>query len=910
MTVVDESRQQAIVAIARTILDNLRAIANAASQPLHETPVVLANEPHNSWVNVTAARVNNNRQLWHAEVRESMAAIRSEPFVARLVADNERGVRVTYYFTRGSTAGDVYASDGPLLSYRSGGLGTLASHEVGDEVTIATPGGKRSFKVRERQLLRPKLSTDGWDGKENRFDSDDAQPLSLKSLVEFLSGFDRSREVDVLLNEIEASEQHEETRRDGLRRHVVDAVQLRDRAILDKYQDEIFRLPLDQRLLLSGPPGTGKTTTLIKRIAQKSRYFEVSEAERGLVSDEDASTIFGPGNWVMYTPTASLKTYLKEAFSCEGVAASDDRVRTWADDRLRIARNVLHILKSSQSGTFVMGDDNIRVISDVTSKGLVSLYDEFVAHFHRSVAERYDAELQALSKVGEDAQIATIVRAIRRRIGEGMPTFERLFDLVELHDDLARIVKTLSDGAAKSRDEVIRRMLIKERDLVDRVAEFLRSVATDREEDEDEDEDEDRTPLDLRESRRDERAFALKVLRRAVDDAARAAFDGQLAVRTGRRRKVLDEFAPMFPDRATLHPLGKLLVTLRRVRYLSRPHQNLIERVPNAYQRFRRTAVRESAFYLSNSQVTIDQKRVEGAEVDAMILVMLRHAREFLRRHGGSVLRDASRVSTGSALLDDIRREYVTQILVDEATDFSPVQLACMQELARPEFRSFFVCGDFRQRVTISGLRDAADLDWIASDFVKKNVNIGYRQSRRLAELAEVIATIGGATSVGSEFPRHVADANIAPLLGEHLQGDDLSRWLCDRILEIEREIGFVPSIAIFVDDSKMVRPLADSLQPTLSEYSHKVVACVDDAVKGTDSQIRVFDIQHVKGFEFEAVFFVGIDALAERLPDLFDKYLFVGITRATTYLGVTCNGSLPAVLEPARSHFVLRGWG
>jgi hypothetical protein len=39
---------------------------------------------------------------------------------------------------------------------------------------------------------------------------------------------------------------------------------------------------------------------------------------------------------------------------------------------------------------------------------------------------------------------------------------------------------------------------------------------------------------------------------------------------------------------------------------------------------------------------------------------------------------------------------------------------------------------------------------------------------------------------------------------------------------------------------------------------------------------------------EFEGVFFIGIDRLAEKLPDLFDKYLYVGTTRAAFYLGLT----------------------
>jgi len=51
-------------------------------------------------------------------------------------------------------------------------------------------------------------------------------------------------------------------------------------------------------------------------------------------------------------------------------------------------------------------------------------------------------------------------------------------------------------------------------------------------------------------------------------------------------------------------------------------------------------------------------------------------------------------------------------------------------------------------------------------------------------------------------------------------------------------------------------------------------------------------------------VFFVGIDQLAALHPALFDKYLYVGTTRAATYLGVTCNGVLPPAIESLRAHF------
>jgi DNA helicase IV len=72
----------------------------------------------------------------------------------------------------------------------------------------------------------------------------------------------------------------------------------------------------------------------------------------------------------------------------------------------------------------------------------------------------------------------------------------------------------------------------------------------------------------------------------------------------------------------------------------------------------------------------------------------------------------------------------------------------------------------------------------------------------------------------------------------------------------------------------------------------------------GKENDVRVFDIQHIKGLEFEAVFFVGVDRLASSQPELFDKYLYVGTTRAATYLGMTCDGSLPTALEPLRGMF------
>ena len=106
-----------------------------------------------------------------------------------------------------------------------------------------------------------------------------------------------------------------------------------------------------------------------------------------------------------------------------------------------------------------------------------------------------------------------------------------------------------------------------------------------------------------------------------------------------------------------------------------------------------------------------------------------------------------------------------------------------------------------------------------------------------------------------------------------------------------------------------MIDPLQEATQKLLAERSIHIVGCKEGRVVGDAREVRIFDIQHIKGLEFEAVFFIGIDRLAERIPHLFHRFFYVGVTRAATYLGLTCERSLPKQLEPLRSHFAANGW-
>jgi superfamily I DNA/RNA helicase len=255
----------------------------------------------------------------------------------------------------------------------------------------------------------------------------------------------------------------------------------------------------------------------------------------------------------------------------------------------------------------------------------------------------------------------------------------------------------------------------------------------------------------------------------------------------------------------------------------------------------------------------------------------------------------------------------LTQVFVDEATDFSAVQLACTVELSNPRLRSWFACGDLRQRITANGIQDDAEIEWLnRAAGVKidvRRVDIGYRQSRRLRELSDALAGILDAGAVATSAPRGDEEADAWPLLGENLSGDELARWLAERIQEVEQSIGRLPSIAIFVDGDSLIDPLVEATRRFLEKQNIPIVGCKEGRVVGDDQEVRVFDIQHIKGLEFEAVFFIGIDRLAERIPDLFQRFLYVGVTRAATYLGLTCERALPKQLASLRSNFGAEKW-
>ncbi|MGV6475866.1 ATP-binding domain-containing protein [Azotobacter vinelandii] len=887
----DESRKH-IEQVAGEALAQLEGIAETAKSKLHDGRTLGSDALASINTMTSSSAIQRLDQISQAN-RESYQILVAEPAIARVVVVDEDGEEKTYYICRTTPV----LGFPNLASYRAP-VGRLASLAIGAEFTL--PNGT-VVEVLERAQLRPNALADGWDSRDTIVEAEHFGPFTIESLRALLTEVTGEEVTEDILGQLLAEETVKANIIDGVRRSVITKMGLRDQPILDQYQDEIFRLPLDKRLLILGPPGTGKTTTLIRRLGQKLDTAFLEEGEQRLVETVAlAQGIAHANSWLMFTPTELLKQYLKEAFARESVPASDLRIRTWQDYRRELARNAFSVLRTaSGGGTFVL-KDGLTSLNEAALECPIQWFDDFDAWQRKAyVQELHDAATQLHdAKTPEVLSLGARLQDILSRVPDD--SLASMFGSLAV--EIAKVqalVSSLKEGSDARIKAALNLQLNRNRAFLDELARVIDSLQqaqattdADDQDDPDADEEEDAT------APRTGRAAALNAYMQAVCAQARAAASKRTLNKASRNGKIIEWLGDRGLTEADRAEVGASLLVQASARRFVNPVKRYLDGIPKRYRAFRRERQPANTWYRHEG---FEARDIHPLELDIVLLAILRAAGDLISRP--NVQRDIDSPAWSS--LQPILGHFRNQILVDEATDFSPIQLASMAALAHPRLRSFFACGDFNQRLTTWGARSADDLKWVFADFDIKEITVAYRQSKQLNDLARAMIRAVGGTEQDASLPVHMDSVGVAPALLEHATNAEIIvGWLADRIREIERFVGQLPSTAIFVNTEDDVAPVADALNATLAEHNIQVIACREGQAVGQESNVRVFDIQHIKGLEFEAVFFVGIDQLATLHPTLFDKYLYVGTTRAATYLGVTCQGTLPSAIESLRTHF------
>lgn len=877
--------------VAKDALDQFDKVATAAQTAIRNAPSLGTDTLAAVNTLTGGAAVQRLGQI-NQENLESYQILAREPAIARVAVLDEEGQQRVYYICRTTPITGV----SNLASYRAP-VGRLASLPVGTEFSL--PNGD-VVEVVERAQLRPSHFAEGWDSRDTIIESEGLGPFTIESLRSLLFKVAGEEVTEDLLEQLLAEESETANIIEGVRRSVITKMGLRDQPILDQYQDEIFRLPLDQRLLILGPPGTGKTTTLIRRLGQKldSAFLEEGEL-RTVKSVASATGVAHANSWVMFTPTELLKQYLKEAFAREGVPAPDMRIRTWTDYRRELGRSTFGVLRTATGGgTFVLKESAETLLPEASDTP-IKWFEDFDAWQKTSFINDLRQAAVGLSE-NSSSNISSVGRRLveileRASTNNLAATFAALVGEVISIQSLVAGLKEVTDEKIKSALNI---QLNRDQGFIDALAKLIDGLQQAPDIDA-EDPDELDAEEDEAASPRTGRAAAVTAYMQAVRAQARTQARKRTLGKNTRNGKIIEWLGDRGLGESDRAEVGASLLVQASARRFTNPVKRYLDAIPRRYRAYRRLRQEEGRWYRKDGFTPTD---LHPLELDAILLGILRGANELLSR--ATIVRDIDLPVWSS--LKPVLDLHKNQVVVDEATDFSPIQLACMAALANPKIRSFFACGDFNQRLTTWGSRSIDDVKWVFPEIDIKEITVSYRQSRKLNDLARAIIVAAGGTDGGVTLPAHVDNEGVPPTLLENAtEQTEVVDWLAQRIREIEQFLEQMPSIAIFVECEAEVQPLADALNEALSAENAQVVACPKGQVMGQDNDVRVFDVQHIKGLEFEAVFFVGVDRLATIHPQLFDKYLYVGTTRAATYLGWTCDGVMPDKIASLRPMFV-----
>jgi len=725
-----------------------------------------------------------------------------------------------------------------------------------------------------------------------------------------------SEEAIKLRDEIQKKEEEISELKLKVRKHIAQEVALRDRPILDKYQDEVRRSKiLDGNLIINGGPGTGKTTSLIQRI--KFLTSPTILEETGPLSEEKTSILFDQNrSWIFYSPTDLLRTYLANAMNAEGLAADSQKVRTWDSHRKQLLRETglinpetqrPFISKNNKNGKvyFNQSMEVIKLINDSFTeeflnkqsikikrihdknhfKKLLKPIDQKVADDHREEILKVAAKMQDHSS-----------RALNyTKIDELIPFFISFQE--EFQDYLRTFNKKLTEEIGKEA-ALLQLKISKEQDLIDWlnsliIEELKNKVNQEVDEEEDDLEDEDETPIDINQTIDLKRALdrKLRTLLRSISIRTIDAGNNSLST----KNKVLFEKVEKFLNPEKLVSIGIRLFFKKNYEKPAKGlESNLLSEIPITYKKFRRTFLKGESFCLTESglidceqAIKAHNKPLNNEEADYLLSVIFGICQTLFKTRKQYF--EKSEHPYVLAFVQNIKGV----VAIDEATDFSLWELNAMTQLAHPFFNSVTLCGDLMQRMTERGLTSWKDYTDINKNTEIRDLKIAYRQTAKLLDIASEIYSwnVNAPAEFVSQYDHDPLDPDPLICISEN-ESVKLD-WLVERIMEIQNLYGNTfPTVAIFVkDDTEVLR-----ISKLLKQYDQlegaglDVSPCVQGQILGDKQNIRLFSVEYIKGLEFGAVFFLDLDDLPDNSDELMNKYIYVGLSRANLFLGVTMN--------------------
>lgn len=683
---------------------------------------------------------------------------------------------------------------------------------------------------------------------------------------------------------------------------------LRNQYILDPQQEEIKRSNIFEGILvIDGGPGTGKTTALIQRIM----FLKASSIKeyKPKLSNEQIEILTGNDSWIFFSPSELLRLYLKNNMTDEGLNASDDKVKVWKIYVNELCRR--YKLFNSETRRPFLDLNKAGEFFNHSSSNIKKLSEEFDNFFFNYQKEK----IQKVIRIDpENFSWKFTAIGIRESITK-KDNIESWKDWIRLYrdlndkfgdrtNDIVSQYQVLSDKIA---NEILLRIK-KDPDLSKKVDELIEKILENSTNEILIDDDNEEEVIDFDESELSTQEKELELFKRLKSICRKnAILKYDKNVRLTKDEQELEKLMPNLETEFEYSKLGDLAYYIKYYRRIvSGSISNIFSEFPKIYKLFRKEKFEK--FLTSEGKETLtgilkDRNSRIHYDEQVFLLYKINYAVKTLFSSDKNAY-----LNSNNSFINSFRDHTKSIIAIDEATDFSVLEIISMISLSNPLISSATLSGDLMQRMTKQGMRNWAELSEILNDIDVRTLDVSYRQSQTLLEIAKTIYVneLGGENNYRAYAEKN--DNEPKPLAYFSPNENSKVNWIAERVIEIYNSYGHsIPTIAIFLskDFEEFTKALNSS--EILSDVGIKAVLCRDGQILGDENTIRVFPLEYIKGLEFEAVFFHNIDSLEE--SDILLRYFYVGLSRATFYLAVTGIKDFPKSLQKIKHLFHSGNW-
>lgn len=666
-------------------------------------------------------------------------------------------------------------------------------------------------------------------------------------------------------------------------------------------------------VVINGGPGTGKTTTLIQRLKlliSSSDLLDYRENHPDCtLTDEQIRIASDPErNWIFFSPTELLRQFMRDNMNYEGLTDTNRKTVVWADYlRRTLVRDKYQFAGDDFPFDFAKASMND---SPIYTSNHITLVNRFVREYitemkkKLQVVAEIDTSRFKWHQVGK--RITELCKDANKRISATSSLVKLMLDLNAIHEmptpQGILSAKDVEDSYKEQMQRISTSYMAEWRKEEDFYASLIEMAKTWKNNNLTEEEEEEAGEMDEEEILAGAENKLLSTLKNMMKRLALHTIDTKITL-TGRAKQLYDKVN----SRIVVDDYEKLAEYAYFIQFFYPIIHNyegyLFNKITTIYKNFRREALKTNMTGWNQKllkQIVEDGKnRPLCQQEQALLIGFINNL--VLSIRSVSIRRFDILKHKFAVAYKDVCRPVIG---IDEATDYTLIDYYAISSLRHYKVSSFTLTGDMMQGLRIDGITDWNNLQHqdVFNNVEVRNLTISYRQSPKLMRLADAIYE----HEMGQPSPYKCKldedDSCPNPLLMVSEDEEEKAEWIAKRVLEVKQKYGFVPSIAVFVADKQDALELESLLKDDgrLENNGIDVKDCSSGDNLSAQDMLRIFPLDKVKGMEFEVVFFHNIDKVST--SQLISRYLYVGLSRATFFMGVTTSTTdidiLPEIID------------